>query len=140
MANSFYDPFGENQLGATPIDFREAGTVEFQWWLVDLADYTFSAAHEFVSSIPVAARVAESAQLASKTIVAGTFDAADDPDAFPSVTGDEAEALILAVDSGTPASDRTILFLDTGVSNLPIVPNGGDIGITHNAAGIFSII
>jgi hypothetical protein len=105
--------------------------------LVDLADYTYSAAHEFLSDVPVAARVATSGNLASKTFTNGTFDSADA--SFTAVTGDVAEALILFIDTGTAGTSRLIAFYDTGVGGLPVTPNGGDINVTVNASGWFAL-
>ena len=37
------------------------------------------------------------------------------------------------------ATSPLVAFIDTGVTNLPVPPNGGDIAITWNASGIFSL-
>lgn len=97
--------------------------------LVDLADYTFSAAHEFLSSVPAAARVAEGT-LANPAMVGRAFDA--DDITISGVTGDESEALIIYKDTGVEATSRLIYFSDTG-TNLPFTPNGGDLAITWDA-------
>lgn len=105
--------------------------------LLDLADYTYSSAHQFLSDIPVAARVAISGALGSKTYTDGTFDAADA--AFTAVTGDICEALAIFIDTGNPATSRLIHYLDTGISGIPVTPNGGDINLNWNASGIFDL-
>lgn len=105
--------------------------------LVDLADYTYSAAHEFLSDVPAGARVATSPALSSKTLTGGVFDAADV--AFTAVTGDQSEALILFIDTGSAATSRLLAFLDTGVTGLPVTPNGGDVNVTWNAGGILQL-
>ena len=105
--------------------------------LIDLADYTYSAAHEFLSDVPAAARVATSGNLASKTFNAGTFDSADP--IFSAVTGDVSEALIVFIDTGTASTSRLVAFYDTGVGGLPVTPNGGDINVTVNASGWFTL-
>lgn len=105
--------------------------------LVDLADYTYSAAHEFLSDIILAGRVATSPNLTTKTFTNGLFDAADA--VFTAVTGDQSEALVIYVDSGSAATSRLVAFFDTGVTGLPVTPNGGDINITFNASGIFQL-
>ena len=64
------------------------------------------------------------------------FDAADA--AFTAVTGDPAEAIICFVDTGTAATSRLVSFVDTGVTNLPVTPNGGDINVSI-PAGLVSI-
>ena len=104
--------------------------------LIDLADYTYSAAHAFVSDVPALARVS-TATLASKTTTAGTFDAADST--FTSVTGDASEALVLWKDTGVEGTSPIIAFIDTGVSGFPVTPTGANILITWNASGIIAL-
>jgi hypothetical protein len=105
--------------------------------LIDLADYSYSAAHDFLDDVPVAARVATSGNLATKTYVDGLFDA--DNASFTAVTGDVSEAVILYVDSGVASTSRLVAFFDTGVTGLPVTPNGGDINLNFNASGIFQL-
>lgn len=105
-------------------------------YLLDLADYTYSASHAFLSDIPAGARVA-SATLGSKTTTAGTFDAADTT--FTSVTGDVSEALALVKDTGVEATSPYIAFIDTGVSGFPVTPVGTNILTTWNASGIIAL-
>ena len=78
--------------------------------LVDLADYTYSDAHEFLSDVPAIGRVATSANLASKTVTNGVFDTADF--SFTNVVGDPSEAIILYIDTGTASTSRLIEFID----------------------------
>jgi len=134
MANALYAKFKQALLSGavnlTTADIRVA--------VVDAADYVVDTVnHEFMSSVPVAARVATSAAgLASKTVTNGTFDAADLT--ISGVTGDPSEALVLFVNTGSDATARLIAYIDTG-SGLPFTPNGGDATITWNASGIFSL-
>lgn len=132
MANALYPEFKENLLKGN-IDFDTA-TVKIV--LVDLADYTYSAAHDALNDVAAGARVA-TATLTSITTTDGVFDAADAT--FTAVTGDVSEALILYVDSGVESTSWLIAFFDTGVTGLPVTPNGGDITITFNASGIFAL-
>jgi hypothetical protein len=55
------------------------------------------------------------------------------------VSGATVEALVIYIDTGTAGTSRLIGFIDTGVTNLPVTPNGGDISITWNASGIFAL-
>jgi hypothetical protein len=105
-------------------------------YLIDLADYTYSSAHAFLSDIPAAARVAN-ATLASKTTTNGVFDAADST--FPAVSGDVSEALVIVKDTGTESTSPYITFIDSGVGGLPITPQGTQILITWNPSGIFGL-
>lgn len=105
-------------------------------FLIDTADYTYSAAHANLSDIPAAARVA-SATLASKTTTGGVFDAADA--VFSSVSGDISEALAIVKDTGTEATSAFISYIDTGVTGLPVTPVGTNITVQWNASGIFAL-
>ncbi len=135
MANLIFPKYKEallNSDGTTDLDASNVKAV-----LVDLADYTYSSAHDFLDDVLVAARVATSGNLASKTTTNGTFDAADFT--FTAVTGDPCEALIIYIDTGTAATSRLVAFYDTGVTGLPVTPNGGDINVTVNASGFFTL-
>ena len=133
MANAIYPKFKEQALQAGV----NLSSGDIKAVLVDLADYTYSTAHEFLSDVALAGRVATSPNLASKTFTNGLFDAADV--SFTAVTGDQSEALILYIDTGTAGTSRLIAFFDTGVTGLPVTPNGGDINVTWNASGIFQL-
>jgi len=123
MANAIYPKFLEQILqGGVNLSSANIKAV-----LVDLADYTYSSAHEFLTSVPGAARVATSANLGTKTFTNGMFDTADTT--FTAATGDQSEAVILYVDTGTEATSRLIVFRDAGVTGLPVTPNGGDITV-----------
>ncbi|HEX2554259.1 MAG TPA: hypothetical protein VHL98_11185 [Microvirga sp.] len=135
MANAVYPLYKVAAYGDAANASLVSGTVKAL--LVDLADYTYSAAHEFLSDVPAGARVATSPALTGKTFTNGLFDAADVT--FTAVTGDQSEALILFIDTGSAATSRLVAFFDTGVTGLPVQPNGGDIVITWNAGGIVSL-
>lgn len=136
MANAIYPLFKQALLNGGANADMNAGNVKAV--LVDLADYAFSTAHQFLSDVPAAARVAISANLAGKTFGAdGSFDS--DNVTWSAVTGDECEAIILFIDTGTPGTSRLVLFLDTGQTNLPVTPNGGDITYTVAAGGWFTL-
>jgi hypothetical protein len=136
VTNLLYPKWEAAQQKALTPDLS-SGAVNIKAILVDLADYTYSAAHEFLSDVPGAARVAVSANLASKTVSAttGAFDAADF--AFTAVTGDPSEALIFFHDTGVEGTSRLIMLLDTGVTGLPVTPNGGDINVALDPGGLF---
>ena len=74
MANALYDKFKEDCLEGV----HTLSTDDIRFVLVDLADYTFSAAHEDLADVPAGARVAvTSAGVGSKAVTGGVFDAAD---------------------------------------------------------------
>ena len=134
MANAIYPKWKEGLIQGSA-NTSLAGNVKVV--LVDLADYTYSAAHQFLSDVAAIGRVATSGNLASKTFTNGLFDAADVT--FSAVTGDQSEALIVYVDSGVAATSPLVAFFDTGVTGLPVTPNGGDINVVFNASGIFQL-
>lgn len=137
MANAFYSSY-RTLLGGAGLDLT---TADLRVVLVDLADYTYSAAHDFLDDVIAGARVAVSGTLGSVTfgsVAAGVLDAANVT--LSAVTGDQSEALILyAHDGGADSARRLICYLDTGITGIPVTPNGGDITITWNASGIFSL-
>jgi hypothetical protein len=133
MANALYPSFKASLL----VGGINLATADIKVVLVDLADYTYSSAHDFLDDVAAGGRVATSGNLASKTTTGGVFDSADP--VFTAATGDQAEALILYVDTGSAATSNLIAFLDTGVTGLPVTPNSGDINITVNASGWFAL-
>lgn len=135
MANKIYPKYKEALITGDSNISLSTGDVKAI--LVDLADYTYSDTHNFLDDVPAGARVATSGNLASKTVTDGVFDAADF--SFSSVTGDQSEALIVYIDTGVEATSRLVLFLDTGITGIPVTPNGGDINITLNGSGLFAL-
>lgn len=105
--------------------------------LVDVADYTYNVAHDFLDDVPAAARVATSGNLASKTFTNGVFDAADVT--FSAVSGDQSEAIIIYLDTGTETTSRLLVYIDSA-TGLPVTPNSGDIEVQWNASGIASLV
>ena len=70
-------------------------------------------------------------------VAAGTFDG--DNVTFSAVTtATSIEALIIYRNTGTATTSRLVLYEDTGVTGLPVTPNGGDITVTWNASGIIA--
>lgn len=133
MANAIYPTFKEALLSATAPDLAN---VNVRAILVDLADYTYSTAHDFLDDVAAGAREEVSGNIGSKTIAAGVFDAADVT--FTGTSGDTCEAIILYIHTGTDATSRLIAYFDTGVTGLPATL-GGDITIRWNASGIFAL-
>lgn len=129
MASALYPDFKEALLTAG-LDLESD---DIRVILVDTADYTYSAAHNFLDDVAAGSRVAVSTALASKTITDGVFDAADKT--LSAVTGDPCEALILYKHTGTESTSNLICYID----GLSVTPNGGDIVIAWHASGIFAL-
>jgi hypothetical protein len=123
MANALYDK-GREAFLAGDLD---ADANDWRVILVDSADYTVNlATDQFLSSVASIGRTAVSGALASKTVAAGVFDAADVT--LTAVTGDPSEALVIYQHTGTDSTARLIGYIDTA-TGLPVTPNGGDIAI-----------
>ena len=132
MANAIY-PLYKQALISGGANTSLAGTVKVA--LVDTGTYTYSAAHEFLSSL--SGRVGTDQTLGTKTYTNGVFDAANAT--FAAVSGNTCEALVIYIDTGVAGTSRLVAYIDTGVTGLPVTPNGGDITVTFNASGIFAL-
>lgn len=132
MANQFYPLFKQSVLRG----LVNLTTDTLAIALIDTADYTYNAAHDFLNDVSAGA-IVSTVNLASVTTANGVIDAADT--AFTSVTGDPSEALIVYVNTGDNATSRLVLYMDTGVGGLPVTPNGENITITFNASGIAAL-
>lgn len=133
MANAIYPLYKQALLDASAnVDLND-GTVKVA--LIDTATYPYNAAHEFFSS--VSGVVGTPQTIANTTVANGLFDG--DNVTYTAVTGNSAEALLIYIDTGTAATSRLVAWIDTGVTGLPVTPNGGDISVTWNASGIFQL-
>lgn len=128
MANALFAPGREGFLD---------GSIDWDTAVIKVAlvrGYTFSSAHKFVSDITGAGGVlaATSAALTAKTVTNGTADAADVT--FTAVAANASNHYLLifqssAVTGGADvaaSAQRVIAYIDTG-TNIPVVPNGGDV-------------
>jgi len=133
MANAIYPKYKEAILdSATNSDLND-GTVKVA--LIDTSTYTYSAAHDFLDDVSGVVGTAQT--IANTTVTSGLFDG--DNVTFTSVSGNSVEALIIYIDTGSSATSRLVAYIDTGQTGLPVTPNGGNITITWDAAGIFQL-
>ena len=132
MPNAIYPKYKEALLQHAA-NSSLTGTVKVA--LVDTGVYTYSAAHEFLTSLTGVVGTAQT--VGSKTFTDGVFDGADVT--YTAVTGNSAEALVFYIDTGTAATSRLVSYIDSGFSGLPVTPNGGDITLSFNASGIFAL-
>lgn len=136
MANALFDPGREGFLD---------GTIDWDTAAIKVAlvrGYTFNAAHKFVSDVTGASGVlaATSAALTSKTVTNGVADAGDVT--FSAVASNASNHYLLVFQSSAvtgggdvaATSQRVIAYIDTG-TNLPAVPNGGDITVAWDNGG-----
>jgi hypothetical protein len=138
MANALYPKWKEALLqNSADSDLDGSGTTGVYVALVDTGTYTYNAAHEFYSSL--SGIVGTDQEIgATKTYANGVFDGGDVT--YTAVTGNTVEALVLyRKNAGANTTWRLIAYIDTGVTGLPVTPNGGNISITWNASGIFAL-
>jgi hypothetical protein len=136
MANALYPKFKQALLNKE----HDLDTDIIKATLIDSADYTYGAAHTTYAdaTVPAISKVAVSPQLTSPTLVDGVFDTADFT--WSTVSGDVSEAIILWNDTPTtPTADPLIAFFDTGLTGMPVTPNGGNINLTVHASGWFAL-
>lgn len=138
MANAIYPLWKQEIMKGTSnnlLNSAEGATGVF-CALVDTGTYTYSAAHQFYSSL--SGVVGTDQEILTKTQTNGTFDGTDLT--YTSVSGSSVEALVLyRKNAGANTTWPLIAYIDTGVTGLPVTPNGGNITITWNASGIFTL-
>jgi len=137
MANALYPTsFKQALLNAE----HDLNTHVIKLTLIDSADVvggyqaTDTTYVEGANGIEDAAKVSV-ATIGTPTITTGTFDSANPT--FSAVSGDVCEVLILWND--THATDALIAWYDTGVTGFPVTPNSGDINVTVDGAGWWSL-
>jgi hypothetical protein len=133
MANALYPLFKQALLNKE----HDLDTDVIKAALIDSGAYTYSAAHaSYSTDVPAGAKIAVlPAGLTLPTILSGVFDTADF--AWSSVSGVQSEAIILYNDSHP--TKGLIAFYDTGMTGMPVTPNGGNINVTVNASGWFAL-
>ena len=137
MANAIYPKYKEAAMGGGSNVNMLTGTVKAA--LIDTANYTYAATHEFLDDVTSGTdpRIGTDQTLGTKSVTNGAFDSADP--SWTGLTGDSVEAIIIYIDTGTPGTSRLIAYLDTGQTNLPFTPNGGDVTFNVDASGWFSL-
>lgn len=132
MADEIYELFSQAML---------AGTYDLASATVKLALVRTGAGHyvpnfttdQFLNVIAGGDLIATSAALSSKTLTDGVFNAANT--LFTAVSGAQAGALVLYIDTGSSATSPLIAYLDT-YSGLPYTPTGADVNVAFTGTGI----
>lgn len=137
MANAIYPKYKEAVLGAAANSaLTGSGATGLYAALVDTGTYTYSAAHEFYSSL--SGVVGTDQEVTSPTLTSGTVDGGNVT--YTAVSGNSVEAIVLyRKNAGANTTWRLVAYIDTGQTGLPVTPNGGDITIAWNASGIFTL-
>ena len=138
MANAIYPLYKQALLAGdanSDLDNNTTGDGVYVA-LVDTGVYIYSASHQFYSDL--SGIVGTPQRITSPTVTTGILDGADVT--FTAVSGNTVEALVIyRQNAGANTTWRLVAYLDTGVTGLPVTPNGGDIGITWNASGIVAL-
>jgi len=138
MANAIYPEYKQSLLSAAANVSLNVDTADDGVYcaLVDTGTYTYSAAHEFYSDL--SGVVGTDQRITTPTVANGTLDG--DNLTFTSVSGATVEALVIyRHNAGANTTWKLVAYIDTGQTGLPVTPNGGDITITWDASGIFTI-
>ncbi len=137
MANAIYPKYKEALLGgAANSAITGSGATGLFVALVDTGTYTYSAAHEFYSSL--SGVVGTDQEITSPTLTNGVVDGGDVT--YTAVSGNSVEALVIyRKNAGANTTWRLVAYIDTGQTGLPVTPNGGNIAITWNASGILAL-
>jgi len=138
MANALYPIWKQDLMKITAntnLNGAEGATGVY-CSLVDLGTYTYSSAHDFFND--VSGVVGTDQEILTKTQTTGTFDG--DNLTYTAVTGASVEALILyRKNAGANTTWYLVAFIDTSVTGFPVTPNGGNITVTWNGSGIFTL-
>jgi len=104
--------------------------------LVDSSSYTVDlSANSTIEDIAEAAQISE-VTLTGKSVVNGVFNC--DAITFSSVTGDNADAIVLFVNADDVEECLLICYVDNA-SEFPLTPDGTDITISPSATGLFEL-
>jgi hypothetical protein len=138
MANAVYPKWKEALLGAAANSaLTGSGTTGLYALLVDTGVYTYNATHQFYTSL-AGAIIGTEKEVTGVTLVNGIVKGASPT--FLAVSGPTAEALVLyRKNTGASSTWQLCCYLDSGVTGLPVTPNGGDITVNWNATGIFGL-
>ncbi len=141
MANSLY-PIWKAKLLTDSLggnaNLDETGVEGTFALLVDTGTYSYSDAHDFFNDLSGIVGTATGEEITSPTTASGIFDGADVT--FSTVSGADVEAIVIyRKNAGANTTHYLVAYIDTGVTGLPVTPNGGDITITWNGSGIFEV-
>jgi endosialidase-like protein len=139
MANAVYPLFKQSLLTEADANksLNQTGSnAPYASLITTASGYTYSASHQFYTSLTNI--VGTPQPITTPTVVNGTFDG--DDVTFTAVSGTVVGAIVIyRQNAGANTTWRLVLYEDTSVTGLPVTPNGGNIVITWNASGIFTL-
>lgn len=141
MSNNLYPIWKkallDDSLGANA-NLNETGAEGTFALLIDTGTYTYSDAHDFFDDLTGIIGEATGVEITNPTTTGGIFDG--DDVTFSAVSGVNVEAIVIyRKNAGANTTHHLVAFIDTGVTGLPVLPNGGDITITWSGSGIFEL-
>lgn len=139
MANTLYREYLQSLLAGDADSDLDTDTAQDGVYcsLCDTGTTAYSTAHDFYNDVSGAAQGTDQ-RITTPTVADGTFDG--DNLTYTTVSGNSVEALILyRHNAGANTTWRLVMFEDTGVTGLPVTPNGGNITVTWNGSGIFKL-
>lgn len=141
MATVLYPLWKEGMMSAAPnTSMNQGDAVNGPYVsLIDQAVYSFNPGHKFYSSAAAAAvGPPDGVQITTPTVTAGTFNG--DDVTFAAVTGNSVEALLIYRHNSGPSGTWYLVgMLESDfIIGLPVTPNGGDIIMQWDNAGIFT--
>ena len=138
MANAIYPKYKESLLtGAANCALNGSGATGVYAALVDSGAYTYATSHQFYSDLTgIGGTPVEIG--ATKSYTLGVFKGANIT--WTAVAGTVSyEAIVIYIkNAGANTTWNLVAYMDTNVG-LPITSNGGDISVSWNASGIFSL-
>jgi len=139
MANKVYPKYKQSILSGGATTDLTANNVKVILVIISGGTiYSYSDTHQYLSDVPSGSIVATSPNLTTKVVTSLAAFTTDNV-VFSAVSGSVSGALIMYIDTGTSSTSRLVLYQDTGVTGLPITPNGSDIRVTVDSNGWFQL-
>ena len=139
MADQYYNDTPNSWLGNPVHNRADLDTDDIRCWLYDEGADARNLADEDYADIVAGARIAESTDLASKTVGSvgdGIFDHLNF--VFTGVTGANVESIGYWAFNATESIAPLLWVLDSA-TGLPVLPNGGDITWAPAAGGVIDV-
>jgi len=139
MANAIYPKYKHNLMTANTgadVNLSANSGNDIKVFLCN-STYTYAATHDYHNDlsgiIDIGVPVSGAIVYANGTVNFGDVTYT----AVPAQTA--AQSIVIVKWNGGTANSHLIAYLDTGVTGLPVTPNGGDITITWDAQGVFTL-
>lgn len=140
MANAIYPLYKQSLLKADAnLDLIQTGasTAPYVALITTSSGYTYATTHQYYSDLTNIVGT-DQQETTPAVSTAGTF--SGDNLTWTAVTGTVIGAFVIyRKNAGANTTWRLVLYEDTSVTGLPVTPNGGNILITWNVSGIFTL-